>query len=129
MGASPRPESTMSRCLRFAFALFLLFASAAYAEDAPKTYYVLLHSPGPHWNKAKSFREQPGIQAHIAYMGGFDKAGKLVIGGPFLDNTGGLMVLEAASLDEAKAEAMADPTVKSGLLKVTVHPWLVAFQR
>jgi uncharacterized protein len=119
----------MSRCLRFVVALFLLLASAAQAQDAPKTYYVLLHSPGPHWAKGKGFREQPGVQAHIEYMSGFDKAGKLVMGGPFLDNAGGLAVLAAASLEEAKAEAEADPTVKNGLLKVTVHPWLVVFQR
>ena len=115
--------------LGLAAALPALAAVKARAEDGPKTYFVLMHMPGPKWDKTKSFRDQPGIGAHVAYMSGFADKKQLVMGGPFLDDSGGMMLFELASLAEARAIANADPTVRSGLLKVRVKPWLVAIAR
>jgi uncharacterized protein len=99
------------------------------ADTAPKRYFVLTHAPGPAWDHAKGFRDQPGLEHHLGYMQGFFDQGKIVLGGPFLDNSGGMMIFDLATLDEAQAIASADPTVKSGLLTVTVKPWLAAFAR
>jgi uncharacterized protein YciI len=62
-------------------------------------------------------------------MSGFADKGRLVMGGPFLDNSGGMAIFDVATLEEARAIAEADPTVKSGLLTVTVKPWLAALAR
>lgn len=94
-------------------------------NEQPQIYYVLLHTPGPKWVEGTDFREQPGVMDHVQYMAGFMEGERLVIGGPFLDNSGGMMVLRANSLEEAEATAHADPSVKAGLLKVHVRPWLV----
>jgi uncharacterized protein YciI len=102
-----------------------LAASAA----APPTYFVLTHAPGPNWDHAKGFREQPGVEAHLGYMSGYADKGRIVMGGPFLDNSGGMMIFDVATLDDARAIAEADPTVKSGLLTVTVKPWLAVLAR
>ncbi|MBI5949055.1 MAG: hypothetical protein HY875_13025 [Chloroflexi bacterium] len=51
--------------------------------------------------------------------------GNLVLGGPFLDNSGGMMVLRAASLEAARTIASGDPAVRRRLLQVTVKPWLL----
>jgi uncharacterized protein YciI len=115
--------------LGLALALPAVAAVKAKAEAGPKTYFVLMHSPGPGWDKARSFRDQPGIGAHVAYMSGFADQKKLVMGGPFLDDSGGMMVFDLPDLKAARAVATADPTVKSGLLKVRVKPWLVAITR
>ena len=105
-------------------------ASPALAADAPPpTYCVLTHTPGPLWDHAKHFRDQPGIAAHVGYMSGQAEAGRLVMGGPFLDDSGGMAIFDTPTLDDARAIAEADPTVKSGLLNVTVKPWLVALSR
>lgn len=58
-------------------------------------------------------------------MFSFAESGKLVIGGPFLDDSGGMMVLRADSMEEAEQIANADPAVQSGLLKVHVKEWFV----
>jgi uncharacterized protein YciI len=58
-------------------------------------------------------------------MMSFIESGKLVIGGPFLDDSGGMMVLRAESIEEAEQIANADPSVQSGLLKVHVKEWFV----
>lgn len=99
------------------------------ADGAPPTYFVLTHSPGPLWDPAKGFREQPGLQQHLGYMSGFAGKGQIVMGGPFLDNSGGMMIFDVATLEAARAIAEADPAVKSGLLRVAVKPWLAALAR
>jgi uncharacterized protein YciI len=93
--------------------------------NKPPVYQVLCHSPGASWKKGVPFREQPGVQDHVKYMAGFLEKGTLVVGGPFLDDSGGMMVMNASEAD-AKAAAEGDPAVKAGLLKVVVRPWLVA---
>ena len=105
-------------------------ASPALAADAPPpTYFVLMHAPGPTWDHAKGFRDQPGVAAHLGYMSGYADKGRIVMGGPFLDNSGGMMIFDVATIEEARAIAEGDPTVKSGLLTVTVRPWLAAIRR
>ncbi len=117
----------------------LLVAAPVFAVDSasgagpaavgPKRYFVLLHSPGPHWDHTKPFQDQPGIDLHVGYMQGFLNQGKLVQGGPFLDDSGGMMVFDIGSIEAAKQIAADDPAVKAGLLTVEVKPWLVALSR
>jgi uncharacterized protein YciI len=94
-------------------------------DKKPTIYQVLFHSPGPKWVDSLSFQEQPGVMEHVNYMAGFLQSKKLVEGGPFLDNSGGMMVFKGTK-EEAEKIANADPAVKAGLLKVTVRPWMVA---
>ena len=97
--------------------------------STPIQFYVLFHSPGPGWDHAKSFEDQPGIQAHVGFLRGLFEDGKLHMGGPFLDNSGGMAVLAVSSLDEARRIGESDPTVKQGLLTVASKPWMAAFNR
>lgn len=92
----------------------------------PQIVYAVRHLPGPKWIAGKPPQEQPGIGAHIGYMQSWDEKKILVCGGPFLDGTGGLCVLRAASMEEAETLAKADPSVAAGLLVPEVHPWLLA---
>src|SRR5262245_31166090 len=102
-------------------------APAPAADDGPpQIVYAVRYQPGPKWLAGKKPNEQPGIGEHIAHMQGWDEKKILVCGGPFLDGTGGLSVLRAASLEEAETLAKADPSVTAGLLVPEVHPWLLA---
>jgi len=94
----------------------------------PSIYFVLFHSPGPQWVHSLSFREQPGVMEHVAYMAAFAENGTLLLGGPFLDNSGGMMILKAETMEEAEKIANDDPTVKSGLLNVQVRQWMAAMK-
>lgn len=96
-----------------------------YAEGAP-IYYVLMHSPGPAWQKGVQGTRQPGIEVHIEYMSGLLEKEQLLLGGPFLDDSGGIMILTVNSLEAAEAIAREDPAVQRGLLNVVVKPWLAA---
>lgn len=96
---------------------------------APPVYYVVFHHPGSQWRAGVDFREQPGVMEHVGYYREVFEAGKLKLGGPFLDNSGGMVVLTVASVQEAQQIADDDPAVKAGLLTVTVRPWMVPFSR
>jgi uncharacterized protein YciI len=99
------------------------------AGPPPRRYFALMHTPGPAWDHAKGFRDQTGIAAHVGYMSGVFDQKQLVLGGPFLDESGGMMILDVATLEDAQAIANGDPTVKAGLLVVAVKPWLAVFSR
>jgi uncharacterized protein YciI len=91
--------------------------------------FVLFHSPGPGWDHALGFMEQPGIDQHIAFMRGLTEQALLVLGGPLADEdaTGlvGMAVITAGDAAEAARVAREDRSVASGLLRVTVRPWTV----
>lgn len=91
----------------------------------PPVLHVAFHTPGPQWQTGVSFRNQPGVAAHVDYMAGLSREGLLVMGGPFLDDSGGMMVTRIGPLAEARRVAEDDPAVHAGLLRVTVRPWLV----
>lgn len=65
--------------------------------------------------------------AHLVYMDGQHKEGKLVAAGP-IPSRGmrrGIVVYRVASMEEAKARGAADPMVKAGRLAIELHPWQV----
>ncbi len=66
-------------------------------------------------------------EAHLRYMDGQSKEGKLVVAGPFMvdGDRRGIVVYRVASMEEAKQRAEADPMVKVGRLAVELHPWMV----
>ena len=93
--------------------------------------YVVLHAPGPNWKAGVPFTQQDGVQGHVAHFHGLLESGKLQMGGPFLDERAGGMMIPAEGLAEAEIVAFAesDPAVGSGMLTVSVRPWLVGMQR
>jgi uncharacterized protein YciI len=104
----------------------LLFAAPAFSADAPAPpapLYVLLYHWGPAWKADLPLAQQPNIQPHGAYMKKLFADGVTLAAGPFADNTGGLLIIHAKSLDDAKAIAAADPGVSSGLFQPEIHAW------
>jgi uncharacterized protein YciI/uncharacterized protein YndB with AHSA1/START domain len=91
----------------------------------PPVLQVVFHHPGPRWVTGAPAREQPGVQAHVDHMRGIVAEGRMVMGGPFLDGTGGgMVVVSYDSLEEAEARAREDPSVHAGLIEVSVRPWI-----
>ncbi|MDX2111256.1 MAG: hypothetical protein SFY80_13560 [Verrucomicrobiota bacterium] len=89
--------------------------------------FVIFHSPGPQWVAGVSANKQVGIDAHVNHFAQYASAGKIAMGGPFLDNSGGMMVgATGVRLEEIQAIADKDPAVISGLLTFTIRPWLPA---
>ena len=93
--------------------------------------YIVLHTPGPQWQPGRSLFEQTGVQEHVAHYRKLLTEGKLSLGGPFLDEGAGGMMIPSEALSEAEitAFANADPAVVSGLLRATIRPWLVGMKQ
>lgn len=98
--------------------------------DQPVVRHVVFHTPGPGWRAGLDFREQPGVQEHVAHYARLHAEGKLAMGGPFLmQDAGGMMIAtEEVSSEEITSFAMADPAVDSGLLRAEIRPWYVAME-
>lgn len=101
------------------------------AAQDPRMRFVVFHTPGENWQPGVSFREQPGVREHVMHYGQLYEQGKLEMGGPFLvQDVGGMMVTTTdVSHDEIDAFAAADPAVHSGLLRYEIRPWLTAMVR
>jgi len=89
-----------------------------------QTIFALCYRPGPAWIPGKSVFEQP-LTAHRSYMQTLIDAGKVVLGGPYRDDTGGLVAVEAESREAALAMLAADPAIEAGVMLADVHPWLI----
>lgn len=104
-------------------------AGAPTMVAGPDIRAVVFHAPGPSWSASVPYRQQPGIQAHIEHYRGLLASKTLDLGGPFLDDTGGMMIAQRGiTVDALKQIAAEDPAVKSGLLTATVKPWMIGMK-
>ncbi len=96
----------------------------------PLPQLVVFHDPGPRWRRGIAGFEQEGLQAHVDHYRELLRSGKLALGGPFLDDDGGGMMVATADVDAAElaAFAAADPAVVSGLLTYRIRPWLMGMR-
>lgn len=99
--------------------------------DGPQIQYVVMHSPGPAWQTGVDFREQPGVGEHVGHYAQLHQQGRLQMGGPFLTETGGGMMVATPDMSQEDLESFAagDPAVASGLLAYEVRPWYVAMKQ
>jgi uncharacterized protein YciI len=110
----------------FAMLVALAACSASSRNDrqqaTEKTRFAIVYAPGPNWIPGKPFSEQP-LMDHANYMHQLYLQGKLVLGGPFTDNSGGLVVLDVADQNQAQQILESDPAVKAGIFIAKLHPW------
>ena len=67
----------------------------------------------PHWEQ--------DLISHRTYLVETTK-NKLIAAGPFMDHTGGLVIVEVNHLNEAEEIAKNDPAVLDNKFNYTIHP-------
>jgi uncharacterized protein YciI len=61
---------------------------------------------------------------HRQYLSSLKERGQLAASGPFLDDSGALIVYEAATRDEAEKLLQADPFNQNGIfVRYQLRPW------
>jgi uncharacterized protein YciI len=72
-------------------------------------------------DKAKIAEVRP---VHRQYLASLKEKGQLAASGPFTDDSGALIVYEAASREQAEALLQGDPFNKNGIfVKYQLRPW------
>jgi uncharacterized protein YciI len=72
-------------------------------------------------DKAKILEIRP---VHRQYLTSLRERGQLAASGPFTDDSGALIIYEAASRDEAEKLLQGDPFHKNGIfLQYQLRPW------
>ena len=61
---------------------------------------------------------------HRQYLASLKDAGRLAASGPFLDDSGALIIYEAATKEEAEEILRGDPFHQNGIfVRWTIRPW------
>jgi uncharacterized protein YciI len=94
-------------------------------------YFLLETERGPAWDDSRARREQGSWDAHAAFIDGLVGEGVVVLGGPVGDLAGdrALLVVQAASEDEARARLASDPWAGGVLSIASVRPWTIWLRR
>jgi len=83
---------------------------------------------GPKHDEPASKEERDRLQAqHLDYIRSQGEAGNYSLAGPFLDDgrIRGILIINAASENDARSIVNGDPLVKIGRLAVEIHPALL----
>ena len=100
------------------------------AAQPAKTWLIRLIPPRPDFNQDNATpAEQALMGQHLAYWKDLNEKGVCLFGGPVLDPRGvyGILVVRAATEDEARALGNGDPAVKGGVFKIEVAEMRVVF--
>ncbi len=102
----------------------LLAAETGADEYGMRKYVIAYLLAGP--NRDQDSVEAMNLQrAHMDNIIRMAEEGKLVLAGPFLDDTEvrGIYVFAVETVEEAKALTETDPAIKAGRLVMDLHPW------
>jgi uncharacterized protein YciI len=88
-----------------------------------KQYVMVFLKRGP--AKLEKSERSTLIKKHLENIGKLAEAKKLVLAGPFLDDTdlAGIYVFDVKTVEEAKALTETDPAVAAGVFVMELHPW------
>lgn len=109
-------------------ALILSPLAFARQDEAHKLvqFQMAIMKKGPKWDTTKEQERTQIVQQHLNNVLSLFASGKMVISGPFTDDTNiaGIFILRAASPAEARTWVNADPAVQAGLMEATeILPW------
>jgi hypothetical protein len=86
-----------------------------------KTLFLVFRDPGAAWVPGRSSREQPLWDDHRLF-----EDGRVILGGPYADDTRVLLVVDAADAGEAHGLFRDDPWTRNGVLvESEVVEWTV----
>lgn len=95
-------------------------------ERGMRPYVLAILKTGPKDAEVQGDARKAVFKGHFDNMSRLAKEGKLAVAGPFDDPAKiyrGLFIFAVKTVEEAKALAETDPTVKAGVLIVEYVPW------
>lgn len=83
-----------------------------------KNTFIVISSAGPNRDLSKSTREQPLWDEHAAFIDQLVDEGFILMGGPFVDEGGSMLIVNADEEIEVGDKLKSDPWMKHGILKL-----------
>lgn len=93
---------------------------------AQQQLYLFQYAPGPAWHAGVPMRQQ-GLGPHAAYMQQLLDEGRLFAGGGYSSDDGGMAIVMAANVDDARTMLAADPAITSGVFVAELREWTPRF--
>lgn len=88
--------------------------------------FVVISSAGPNRDPSKGTREQPFWAEHAAFIDPLVAEGFILMGGPFVDQGGAMLIVNANDENEVREKLKPDPWYKHGILKLeSVKRWQI----
>jgi uncharacterized protein YciI len=85
--------------------------------------FVVTSVAGPHRDLTKGTREQPLWNEHAQFIDGITD-GFILMGGPFEDEGGAMLIVRAENQDDVKAKLQDDPWYIHGILQLqSIKRW------
>jgi uncharacterized protein YciI len=86
--------------------------------------FLVIRSPGPRWVAGLGPRSQPLWDEHARFMDELFNGGLIVLGGPFADHSGAVLVCEAANAADVRAALLPDPWVVNDIQDIgEIREW------
>jgi len=89
-------------------------------------YIYLIHPLRHEFFERPTAQEDAAVEAHYQYLKVATEAGIVLLAGPCLDETFGVVVLSAESETEARTFMLNDPAVSSNVMMAELHPMKVS---
>ena len=91
-----------------------------------KNTFVAISSAGPNRDRSRGTREQPFWDEHAAFIDRLVGDGFVLMGGPFADEDGAMLIVHADDENEVREKLKNDPWMKHGVLKLeSVKRWQI----
>lgn len=86
--------------------------------------FAVIRTRGPAFESCRPLEAQADWKAHAAFMNGLVRDGSVILGGPLEGTDDVLLVMRAATADDARSRLAADPWTVQDLLRVSrISPW------
>jgi uncharacterized protein len=91
-----------------------------------KNTFVVISSAGSNRDHSKSTREQPLWDQHAAFIDQLVTEGFVLMGGPFIEEGGSMLVVSADNATEVQKKLKNDPWMKHHVLKLeSIKHWQI----
>ncbi|MBI4731344.1 MAG: hypothetical protein HY781_04330 [Chloroflexi bacterium] len=91
-------------------------------------YIYLIHPFRDGFFEQPTAEEESAMSEHSQYLKKAVAAGTLLLAGPCLDDTFGVVVFRAENEAAAQAFMLSDPSVKANVMMAELHPMRVSLQ-
>jgi uncharacterized protein len=91
-------------------------------------YIYLIHPFRDGFFEKPTAEENDVMDAHFQYLKAATESGTVLLAGPCLDDTFGVIIFKAENDDAARAFMFNDPSVKNNVMMSELHPMRVSLK-